>query len=434
MSEWTLAGLALALALAVVAAAFFGLRGLRPRDPVKRDSHPPGSDSGTGSDRSDSRPDSGSSTGPTEPVFAEGGSGVDNGKSTGPVQQSLEMTSFVPPKLPAPSEELLPLDICHSVRLHCREGEAMAAAELGPLEAGLREAGLPVFRFLACGDDGEWRKVSPDATGTGTPGTGTVGSGTGTGGGWEFRNWLVALPLADRGGRMTEEKIRAVERETRRFAELRRLQPSFPPTASSLENAKLVDDFCERVDIELALHVDGPSRPSRASVEKMLRLQGLTDAPVRAVGKGGTVGVGTGPVMGAGSGMVSGGNGFGGNGSGNGNGAGGSGSGRLVWTRDGEVRYSAQPRRVSSSPGEVSSVVFRLDVPNVSDPARAFDEMLECAAKVARVFYFKVRDPDGRDIGEDRARELRMLALGVAEDMRAHGVAPGGDVARLLFS
>ena len=79
-------------------------------------------------------------------------------------------------------------------------------------------------------------------------------------------------------------------------------------------------------------------------------------------------------------------------------------------------------------------MVFRLDVPNVSDPARAFDEMLECAAKVARVFYFKVRDPDGRDIGEDRARELRMLALGVAEDMRAHGVAPGGDVARLLFS
>ena len=273
--------------------------------------------------------------------------------------------------------------------------------------------------------------------GTGTPGTGTVRErGTGTGGGGEFRNWLVALPLADRGGRMTEEKIRAVERETRRFAELRRLQPSFPPTASSLENAKLVDDFCERVDIELALHVDGPSRPSRASVEKMLRLQGLTDAPVRAVGKGGTVGVGTGPVMGSGSGsgMVSGGNGFGGNGSGNGNGAGGSGSGRLVWTRDGEVRYSAQPRRVSSSPGEVSSVVFRLDVPNVSDPARAFDEMLECAAKVARVFYFKVRDPDGRDIGEDRARELRMLALGVAEDMRAHGVAPGGDVARLLFS
>ena len=174
------------------------------------------------------------------------------------------------------------------------------------------------------------------------------------------------------------------------------MHPVFPQTGASLENAKLVDDFCGRVDIEVVLHVDGTARPSRGSVEKMLRLQGLEadeDSPSAKSGGGG-----------------------------------------LVWRRDGEVRYGVFLRKSAAAPGDVSCAVFRLDVPNVSDPARAFDEMLECALKVARVFFFQVRDPEGGEINDERAKELRLLALGVAEDMRKHGVTPGGDVARLLFS
>ena len=192
---------------------------------------------------------------------------------------------------------------------------------------------------------------------------------------------------------MTEEKIRAVERETRRFAELRKLHPAFPPVHVSLENARLVDEFCGRVDIEIILHADGTARPSRGGVEKMLRLQGLEED-------------------GGGEGK----------------------NGRLVWRKDGEVRFGVNLRKSSSAPGDVSCAEFRLDVPNVSDPGRALDEMLECARKVARVFFFQVRDPEGGEMSEERAKELRTLAAGVAEDMRKHGVAPGGDVARLLFS
>ena len=376
MSELALAGIV--VALAVVAAAFFGLRGLRPRDPVKRR-------------------DDDAMQNPQEPKFGDGdesrekqtakisagtGAGPEGAKAEKPapdrpVQPALEMTSFTPPKLPDPPEESIPLDICHAVRLHCRgdESEWLSAADLAPLEAGLRDCNLPVFRFLACDEKGEWRAAKPDGNDGG-----------------KYPHWLVALPLADRGGPMTEGKIKAVERETRRFAELRKLHPAFPPMGSSLENARLVDDFCGRVDIEIVLHVEGAARPSRGGVEKMLRLQGL-ESDADANGNDG-----------------------------------------LVWRRDGEVRYGVHLRKSTSAPGDVSRLVFRLDVPNVSDAARAFDEMLDCAAKVARVFFFKVRDPEGNEIGEERARELRLLALGVAEDMRKHGVAPGGDVARLLFS
>ena len=372
MSELALAGIV--VALVVVVAAFFGLRGLRPRDPVRREeAAPPPQEPKFGDDDSSPR---------EKRELGAAANQKSDSESARPVQQSLVMPSFSPPKLPEPPEELIPLDICHAVRLHCREeaeAEWLRGADLEPLRTGLRDCGLPVFRFLACGDDGEWLAAKSDGEG-----------------GRRFRHWLVALPLADRGGPMTEEKIRMVERETRRFAELRKLHPVFPHTGASLENAKLVDEFCGRVDVEVVLHVDGTARPSRGSVEKMLRLQGLeADADSAAAKNGG---------------------------------------GGLVWRRDGEVRFGVFLRRSSVAPGDVSCAVFRLDVPNVSDPARAFDEMLECALKVARVFFFQVRDPEGGEINEERAKELRLLALGVAEDMRKHGVTPGGDVARLLFS
>ena len=386
IGELALAGIV--VALAVVVAAFFGLRGLRPRDSVKREDaadplrNPREPKFGDGDGESSAKQN------PAESSAAEAGGGVggtdEKGRGARPVQPVLEMPSFVPPKLPEPPEELIPLDICHAVRLHCRgeESEWLSAADLAPLESGLRECGLPVFRFLSCDAKGEWGAAKRDG-----------GDG---GDGGKFPHWLMALPLADRGGPMTEAKIKAVERETRRFAELRKLQPVFPPVGLSLENARLVDDFCGRVDIEIVLHVEGSARPSRGGVEKMLRLQGLEAEPESPDGGGG--------------------------------------GGGLVWRRDGEVRYGVYLRKSASAPGDVSRAVFRLDVPNVSDAARAFDEMLECAMKVARVFFFQVRDPEGNEIGEERARELRLLALGVAEDMRKHGVAPGGDVARLLFS
>ena len=374
MNELALAGVV--VALAVVIAAFFGLRGMRPRDSVRREEPPIPQEPKFGDDSLREKRTAAASGGDSQGAEearadkAEGGAGA---------QPELAMPSYTPPKLPEPSEELLPLDICHSVRLHCRgdsESDWLRGSDLASLQAGFRECGQPVFRFLACGDEGEWRAVKSEGKEAEA----------------RFRHWLVALPLADRGGPMTEAKIRAVERETRRFAELRNLQPVFPSVGLSLENARLVDEFCGRVDIEVVLHVGGAARPSRGSVEKMLRLQGLE---------------------------IEGGEG---------------GAGLLMWRKDGEVRYDVALRKSSGSPGDVSCAVFRLDVPNVSEPARAFDEMMECALKVARVFFFQVRDPEGNEIGEERGRELRLLALGVAEEMRKYGVTPGGDVARLLFS
>lgn len=385
LGELALAGVA--VALAVAAAAFFGLRGLRPRDPVKREE-----EAATAGEREPQFGDDASSpangggsagAGGTVPAAGAGGAAAEKGAGSGRgAQGELEMISFVPPKLPEPSEELIPLDICHAARLHCRAENAaewLRGSDLAPLRAGLRECGMPVFRFLACDAAGEWRIVKDEEG----------GAGGGAAAGERFRHWLVAFPLADRGGAITEEKIRAVERETRRFAELRRLHPAFPPMKASLDNAKLVDEFCGRVDIEIILHAGGSARPSRGSVEKMLRLQGLEEDEA---------------------------------------------GGRLVWRKDGEVRYGAAARKAAGAPGDVSGVEFRLDVPNVSDPGRALDEMLECARAAARVFFFQVRDPEGGEITEERAKELRALAVGVAEDMRQHGVAPGGDVARLLFS
>ena len=381
MSELALAGIV--VALAVVIAAFFGLRGMRPRDSVRREDEqqvpqePKFGDDESREKRTVSLGGDAHKAGADGKLQnAEVGVG---GSGSAPVQGELTMPSYSPPKLPDPSEELIPLDICHSVRLHCRadaEGEWLRGSDMASLRAGLRECGMPVFRFLACGDDGEWRAVRDEGKDSEV----------------RFRHWLVALPLADRGGAITEAKIKAVERETRRFAELRNLHSVFPSVGLSLENARLVDEFCGRVDIEVVLHADGTARPSRGSVEKMLRLQGLESD------------------------------------GGEGNGGG------LIWRKDGEVRYGAHLRKSSGSPGDVSCAVFRLDVPNVSDPARAFEEMLECAQKVARVFFFQVRDPEGNEIGEERARELRMLTLGIAEEMRKYGVPPGGDVARLLFS
>lgn len=279
-------------------------------------------------------------------------------------QGALPMEKFTPPQLPPPPETLLPLDMCYAVRLYGNQKTAPAV-----LEELARE--LPPAKtkqgYLLGYDAGakQWR-LSPEEP---------------------CRDWIAAVPLANRGGSIQDEDIRRMEENARAFAQKNGMRPVFPSALEAVENARRIDSFCAAVDVFIEMRLSGAVRPEER-IGEVMRLVGMT---------------------------ACGGRGY-------------------VRRADSEELFRGKIIPAPSSGGGRQAVIFEMDAPNIGDPPRAFQEMMRAVRRAAGMLDMRVTDRSGAEIDEERAASMRAQLSLLTAQMREFGAAPGGAVARLIFS
>ncbi|MGU9951503.1 MAG: hypothetical protein ACNYPH_04215 [Gammaproteobacteria bacterium WSBS_2016_MAG_OTU1] len=278
-------------------------------------------------------------------------------------QGMLPVENFTPPSLPSVPEEIFPVAMCYAIALYGKEKMAMLA--LGALQkalANIKKQDNYVLGFDT--DTNQWR-FSPDM---------------------ECQDWLVAVPLADRGGAMDDKYIRQIEEQTRIFAQKLAMHVIFPKPHKALEDAAHIDRFCATVDMFIELRLTGDKQPN-VRVEEVMKLIGMNS----------------------------------------------SGDRDYICRINSETWFSGKLMPTLAG-GERQIFILEMDAPNVSDPPRAFDEMFRAATRAAQMLGMKITDPQGAEIDEVRAAGMRKQLSLLASQMREFGAAPGGSVARLIFS
>ena len=280
-----------------------------------------------------------------------------------PPQGALPMADFTPPPLPEPDESLLPLDMCFAARLFGESPSPAAAVE--ELRAQMRPAKSKNCYRLGFDESAEQWRMEPDMP---------------------SRYWIVAVPLADRGGPIDESDIRRIEDAARAFAQKAKMRPLFPSTLESLANAARIDKFCATADMFIELRLSGGACTEERAGEVM-RLAGMTADGARG----------------------------------------------YVRRMNSEELFRG---RVMPAPASASrrTIVFEMDAPNITAPPRAFEEMLRAVRRAAHLLNMQITDPKGETVDDERAAAMsRQLSL-LAAQMREFGAAPGGAIARLIFS
>ena len=276
-------------------------------------------------------------------------------------QGLLVMESVAAPAVPPPPPQLFPLEICYAVRLF---GRNLSAAAIYRLRDTLHQK-RRYYVLAYDSDSGSWR-VNPEQS---------------------CDYWLLATPLADRGGAIVAADIRRLEEKARAFAQKEKMNVEFSPVYEALENAARIDRFCEKADRVIELRLYGSNISDGRAVDA-LQLAGLI---ADADGK------------------------------------------YYVLRERSEMLFRAKLMPTPAS-GERRALIFEMDAPNVSAPPMAFDKMLQTARRAAQILNMQISDPRGEPIDDERAVAMRQQLEILSEQMRAFGAEPGGMIARLIFT
>lgn len=208
-----------------------------------------------------------------------------------------------------------------------------------------------------------------------------------------YSHWMFAAPLANRDGVLDDELLRILEEELTRHCQREGLSFRAPPQARTIENARLLDQFCAEVDLLVTLRAENLSqRPqNRERVAELARSEGLVEESERA----------------------------------------------FVDFREGERIFEMLLPRRKEDGGDgdsISTVSFVMDLPNVSRPSETFDRMTDVAEKMAKVLRFTLVDEERRPLNRDDLAKARAQTQTLASRMREYGVVAGGPEARILFS
>ena len=305
-----------------------------------------------------------------EPQFrkappSEGDNPADTPAAPQPASEQQELgIDFTPPQLPDLDPALTPsLNFCYAIRLYGEK--AVDIGTIRQFENHLKQYHIRVYQMLGFDENLNAWKTSYTAP---------------------ARYWLVALPLADRGGKLDETRINLLEEETLRFGEKWQLRPLFPPLGSTLERIRIVDDFCNKVDLMVEIRLNPSSEQDANRVHEILSLNRMSPEK----------------------------------------------EGRYLCRRESEVLFSAQCN--PGAGGRIASILFALDSPKVSRPIPAFDEMIERVRRIASALQANLTDPQGRGIDEERITLIRGELSSVVRRMEENQISPGGSLAHLLFS
>ena len=322
-----------------------------------------------------------------EPVFGDGGANrsqnearkepqITNAQTSeaepAAPQGSLELQAFTPPDLPPPPDDLLAAEMCYTVFVFT---QAAAHPDIfNPLLEQWAKWRLPRHILLGYNEnEKQWRPPQTHATAAANNNE-------------AHSNWLLAVPLADRGGALDESRINQLEASARRFCQSVGARGKFPSVGGSVKNAKLLDVFCNSVDKVVEMHLAGSPSPERAA--EAAKICGLVQADGKDL--------------------------------------------KYAFRQNSETLFSMTV--LTRARGEVRRVVFDLDAPNVSNPAQAFDAMIMRLKRTASMLKLNITDPGGEPVGEERMAEMRKQLTVLSAEMKKFGVPPGGSVARLLFS
>lgn len=278
-------------------------------------------------------------------------------------QGTLAMEPFTPPELPQPPESLLSLEMCYAAWLYGRQ--AIEAAVPEALQKQLRGDGNQNYYLLGFDAVAEQWRLLPDM---------------------RCEHWIIAMPLADRGGAISEDDLRRFEEQVRTFCQKAALHPVFSSASEALDNSRRIDDFCAAVDMFIELRLTGGRQPAER-IDEVMRLVGMT-----AEGERG-----------------------------------------YICRAESEALFRGKVVPAPAS-GNRQTIILEMDAPNVSNPPRAFGEMLRSARRAAQMLSMQITDPLGEPIDEPRAAEMSKQLFLLTTQMREFGAEPGGAVARLIFS
>ena len=213
----------------------------------------------------------------------------------------------------------------------------------------------------------------------------------------EFVELAACLLLADRNGAASHAQLETFVRVMSELAPMLPAALSVPDVAAETDRAEALDRLCADVDVQIGLTVLKPEPASIAGT----RLRGVAEA--------------------AGFKLASG--------------------GRFEWQQDetGAVLYTLQ--NVRNEPftietlrtSSTNGVVLVLDVPRVSDPLRAFDQMRLAAKRFAHTLDGELVDDNRRPLDDAALTAIRQQVQTAADALKACHIEPGSPRAQALF-
>lgn len=288
-----------------------------------------------------------------EPVF--------NAASAMEKQQKLDL-EYTPPQLP-PLEEHWQAVYCYVVQFF--QEQVQTPAGFVPLKDRLNQRSFSVFQLLGFNENSQqWEAAQTPAT---------------------YRFWQLMVPLANRGGSLSSERIKLIREDCLRFAEKTNLRVKFPPLEGAMERAKLLDQFCNEVDVVLNLRVVLNDAQTLEDTEELLARSYLNKE-----------------------------------------------NDSYVYRLDSEKLFTAMPLLLPNN--LVREVLFTLDAPRVSQPQRAFEDMIRAMHDMAELKQGQLYDRKDTRLGETDIGIIRGAIDQLATQMSEKGVVPGSTLAHLLFS
>lgn len=213
----------------------------------------------------------------------------------------------------------------------------------------------------------------------------------------EFVELAACLLLADRNGAASHAQLDTFVRVISELAPMLPAALSVPDVAAETDRAEALDRLCADLDVQVGLTVLKEEPTGIPGT----RLRGVAEAAGFKLAPGG----------------------------------------RFEWPQEetGAVLYTLQ--NVRNEPFTVDTlrasstngVVLVLDVPRVSDPLRAFDQMKMAAKRIAHTLDGELVDDNRRPLNDASLAAIRQQVQSAADALKACRIDPGSPRAHALF-
>lgn len=250
----------------------------------------------------------------------------------------------------------------------------------GALAAGLHARLGKTVRWYGRRDaQGPWQRLATDTRG-------------------DYAEFAACMLLADRSGAAGRNQVDAFLQLVSEIAPTLPAAFVAPDAGAEAERAEALDRLCAELDIQIGLTIQKAPPGAIAGT----KLRGVAEA--------------------AGFRLAP--------------------SGRFEWVQEetGVVLFTLQ--NIAEEPftleglrlGSVTGVVFVLDVPRVTDPPRAFDQMKLAAKRMAQTLDAEVVDDNRRLLNDAGLAAIRGQVAGATATLRSYHIEPGSPRALKLFS
>lgn len=283
------------------------------------------------------------------------------------------------PAAAAPAEDCSPADAMADCIVRFTLPSPVAASAVWAAQAGWSASiSKPLMWLGRNAGDLAWRFVGTEAAG-------------------RYAEWLVALPLADRRGPISDAEVSAFRDGIEETCRQLGVTVALPSRAEVLQRALDLDALCASVDIQFSLHVVEASGGTFAGT----KLRGVCEAAGLSLGEDGLFHF----VDDAGREQFALGN-------------------------FGSERFAADTIRSLATYG----ITLTLDVPRVADGVQAFARMIATAQQLARGLGGVLVDMQRAPLAEAMIGGIRAKTVEIQQKMKAAGIEPGSARALRLFS